>query len=73
MSYTVIIDGGSVTLTNDYFECPNCKVDIASEDYHQRLERTPTIYIKCKNCKTKLALQPNFKGDVVAYIKKKKQ
>lgn len=70
---TIITPNGTITMADSCFNCPKCDFSIESTEYHHRLERTPTINIKCPNCKTRLTLTPNYKNEISAYTNPKKK
>ena len=71
MSYAVIIPNGILTLSNNEFNCPKCNFTHDSEEYYDKICEKRLIYIKCKNCKTKLGLTSDIKGDIQVWEKSK--
>ncbi len=71
MPYTVIVPKGIVTLNYVDFKCPKCECPHEEDDYYKKLYKSKNclIYIKCKECKTKLGVTCDILGDVKVWIK----
>lgn len=71
MSHSERIGNAIVTFADTDFNCPKCSCPHKEKDYYTRLynSKTGVIYKSCKECKTKLGISSNIKGDVVVWLK----
>lgn len=74
MSHTVTIPGATLSMVETGFDCPSCGQRHEEEDYYKQYVKSQhTTYISCKNknCKQKLGVAFDIRGDVVVWLKSK--
>jgi len=62
---------GFMCMVETDFKCPKCGYLHHEKDYYPKMQKKgdDLVYIKCKGCKTKLGVAPDFKGDIHVWIK----
>lgn len=65
------LNNGILCMCKDEFNCPKCGKFYEGKFYEDQLEKSKKFWITktCTNCKTKLGISTDFKGDVVVWIK----
>jgi uncharacterized C2H2 Zn-finger protein len=77
MGQTVFIAGALVSLCNTDFKCPECGEVHSEKDWYPRFFKSKhgTISRQCKNedCKKRLGITTDMRGDVVVWLKSKEK
>ena len=65
---------GIMCMVETDFKCPKCECPHTEKDYYDRLSKSKKglIYKQCKDCKTKLGITTDMKGDIRVWLKEEK-
>ena len=71
MAHSIIIPNGIASLSEVDFKCPRCNYHYTEENYSKQLNNSKhlLIYKTCKECKSKMGITIDFKGDVRVWLK----